>query len=539
MNAKIGFAALYSLFLIQVSAQTLEPLLLLPGPGEEAFTSLQTGPDGSLYASGSYNQTFEWGGYVLPDFGNDDVFLTRLDSGGQPLWVLPGGSADADFAAALAPGADGGACWGGFFWEEIQAGSWTEVAPGGGKALFVLAVSPDGVPQWGKVLYGAGAKGLNDLATDADGNLYAIGYFGGALQVEDTLLTAHGDLDGFVAKWDAAGAFQWAVRFGESGSVRGECLAVRHSAQLYLGGRFLGNMSLGGTAIQTNTPDEDGFVAALSAETGEPLWLRKAGAQYDDAVKGLAVNSANELFATGTFVGVLQVAEGWTIQTAGFNTNVFLIRYHAIDGTPEWAQSIGNLTDEQGLSLSIRNEGPVVAGLFRNSFTIEDRTITGMGEGFNGFAAGFRPEGSLRWLTAFPGNALVIPEETAVDENGYVWVAGGYSGEAWFNGNAESASGGFDGWLGRLQNSVTAINEPPDLSAAWKVFPNPTGDFLFLEKAPSSLRYTLFRSDGMRLQEGWYQRGIDLRGLPEGIYFLHARDPETGDEAIFTVRKTK
>ncbi|MBK8489851.1 MAG: T9SS type A sorting domain-containing protein [Saprospirales bacterium] len=539
MNAKIGFAVLFWLISLHKSpAQAFTYFQTAGGSGEEGFTCMATGPNEIRYVTGTYNQPFQWNGISLPLPANDDVFLARLGPEGLPEWVLSGGSADVDDATAVAVTTTGLAFWGGIFWDTIQLDSWTGVAPAGGKALFILSVTPSGDPGWGAVLSGAGAKGLRELLTDSDDNLYAIGYFGGQLSIGDTLLQAQGDLSGFVAKWNAGGDFQWALRFGDSGSVRGECLAIRHTAQLYLGGRFNGSISLAGATIQSNTLDDDGFVAAVSATTGEALWLRKAGAQYDDVVNALAVNTSNKLFATGTFVGVLQVDEGWTIQTAGFNTNFFLIRYNALDGTPEWAQSLGNSTDEQGLSIGIRNEGPVVAGLFRSALTLEGQTITGLGEGFNGFAAGFRSEGGLRWLVGFPGDDLVIPEQIEVDEEGAVWVVGGFSGEAWFNGSPISSNGVFDAWIGKLDETVTATLEGSLLSLPGLVFPNPVSECLFLENFSFPVSFRLFRIDGVLAQQGESMSGqIDIHHLPPGLYFLQIWIPETGVFRTFPVQK--
>lgn len=537
MNAKIGFAALFCLLQTNLPAQSLDLLQIAGGPGEETFLAVAEGNAGSVFVSGTYTQPFEWGGFSLSSAGDADIFLARLDETGNPLWVLRGGSIDTDEAPALTSRPDGSACWGGAFWEELELGDWTAEAPGGGKALFLLSVNEDGAPQWGEVLYGVGAKGLNELASDPMGNVYATGYFGKTLVVGDTILETQDGINGFVAKWSADGTFQWAFRFGDSGEVRSECLALRNTSQVFLGGRFIGSISMAGTAIQTNTPDNDGFVAALSAETGEPLWLRKAGAQYEDAVTSLAVNDDDQLFALGTFLGVLQVAEGWSIQTAGFNTNFFLIRYNALDGMPAWAQSLGNGTDEQGLSMAVRNGGPVVAGLFQNSLTLGNQTITGENGGLSAFAAGFRPEGGLRWLMGFPAKNFVIPESVAVSPGGAVWIAGGFSGEAWLNGNPVSSNGFFDAWIGRLEEDATGVAESERRVFSGNVFPNPTTGPLFSENIPPHVEYRLFSPIGILLQTSAYGEGIDLSPLPTGIYLLQLFDPSTGETLIFSVKK--
>jgi len=525
MNAKIGFTALFCLLIALANAQTWAHAQTFGGPGEETIVRMKTDSGLPVYVSGTYNQAFSWNGIQGLPVGSGDVFLARIDPDGQPVWMLAGGSADADNARGLALRPDGGAYWGGAFWDEAYFGDWTGTAPGGGRSLFLLSVSPSGHPDWGKVFYGAGVKEIRDLHTDDAGNLYAAGYFGGQLFIDDTLLQAQGALDGFAAKWNVAGELQWAMRFGEAGNVWAESLAFREPNGLYLGGRFNGALSLAGTSIQSNTFDDDGFVAAFSADTGEAIWLRKAGAQYDDAVTGLALNQAGDLFAAGTFVGVLQVAPGWNILTAGFNTNFFLIRYDALDGAPVWAQSLGNLTDEQCLGIGIRNEGPVISGLFRGSLTLGGQSVSAQGPTFNGFAAGFHPDGALRWLAGIPGEGLVLPEALAVDGDGAVWLAGGFNQTLYFDDTPFSSNGGFDAWMGRLKETITPVREAEAFSG--RVFPNPVSDLLYFEGFAEPFSFQVFGADGVLRLEGAHPvQAADMRPLEAGVYILSVQSAQ-------------
>ena len=74
---------------------------------------------------------------------------------------------------------------------------------------------------------GFGDAGVEDnawsVATDQDANVYVAGRFQGTVDFNPSTIvsgdtaTSHGDFDGFVAKYDQAGEFQWVYTFGDGG----------------------------------------------------------------------------------------------------------------------------------------------------------------------------------------------------------------------------------------------------------------------------------------------------------------------------------
>ena len=74
------------------------------------------------------------------------------------------------------------------------------------------------------------------IATDAGGNVYVTGKFGGTIHFGAFTLTptpGGTQTEGFVAKFNSAGSCQWAVRFGGAGTELGG-FAIATDGRMYM-----------------------------------------------------------------------------------------------------------------------------------------------------------------------------------------------------------------------------------------------------------------------------------------------------------------
>src|SRR3972149_10954209 len=77
--------------------------------------------------------------------------------------------------------------------------------------------------NWANSIYTAGTEIATDVAVDAStGDIYVVGswnsnlsaIFGAGATAATNFTTTYGDADGFVAKYNSAGALQWAFKVG-------------------------------------------------------------------------------------------------------------------------------------------------------------------------------------------------------------------------------------------------------------------------------------------------------------------------------------
>ena len=93
--------------------------------------------------------------------------------------------------------------------------------------------------RWARQFGGTNTEFVSAIGVNAAGDYYVTGSFDQATTIGTTTLTALGATDAFLAKFNAAGAVQWAAAFGGAGgdttprglavSATGECYVVGDS----------------------------------------------------------------------------------------------------------------------------------------------------------------------------------------------------------------------------------------------------------------------------------------------------------------------
>ncbi|QKK02869.1 MAG: hypothetical protein HND55_09570 [Pseudomonadota bacterium] len=144
------------------------------------------------------------------------------------------------------------------------------------------------VPAWAVWPTGAGGSG-DDMgqatAVGPNGDVFVVGSFTGqALFGGATVISARGTRDIFVARYNAAGTLQWVRRAGGSLADEGRGVAVDSAGNVYITGAFVNNADFGPFDVASASLDGDVFIAKLS-ENGDWLWVEAAhGPRADRAV---------------------------------------------------------------------------------------------------------------------------------------------------------------------------------------------------------------------------------------------------------------
>jgi len=174
-----------------------------------------------------------------------------------------------------------------FFSETIYSGSYSSNSD-----FWQWAVSAGGVNHdWG-----------SDVVVDKSGNVYITGFFRDAVMFGHTNLLSQGDYDIFVAKFNADGVWQWAVRAGgtnwdtavSAGGVAGDTgydVAADSSGNLYIIGSFERSARFGNITLVSQGYG-DVFVAKLNAD-GVWQWAVSAGGVAGDT--GYDVAAAKDM----------------------------------------------------------------------------------------------------------------------------------------------------------------------------------------------------------------------------------------------------
>ena len=319
-------------------------------------------------------------------------------------------------------------------------------------AVTVTASISDGVtstdatfslPCSGPLAVGIGGGTSDDaraVARDSAGNVYVAGVFTGTAVFGSTTLTSAGTGDLFVAKMDAAGTYQWAVRAGGASLEVPYSLALDPSGNVYVAGRFQGAAAFGSTTLTPAGASKETFIAKLTTK-GSWLWANQVGGSTTDYWRGVVVDAAGNAYLAGTFN--TSVVFGSITLTTPSNTDIFVAKLTA-SGTFAWAVQGGSkYYTELASGIAMDASGDLyVTGYFQSPVTFGSTTLTSAG-GWDLFVAKLSSAGTYQWAVRAGGAASDQTNDIASDGAGGVYITGTYTGPATFGSTTLAVKPGY------------------------------------------------------------------------------------------------
>lgn len=360
----------------------------------------------NIYAGGCFEYTVDFGdGNPIASLNNyTDGCLVKYNEDGSFGWVKlfasRGYSYNTDTCNAVVFDGFDSIAAAGSFESTIDFGDGPRYNQGSSDC-FVAKYNTDGTYQWAKTFGGSDYDSCSSLAADGDGNIYVAGNFYSTVDFGGGPVTAVGERDSFVCKFNADGSFAWVKTIGGPGYDSLTDL-VTSGDKLYLCGNFSGTVDFGDGNPKTANGDSDAFVLVLDTSKafvdlyiwGSPDW---------DEVASLAVDSSNNIFATGYFETETDFGGGPITSKGG--EDCYLLKLDSgcnFYGAVTW----GSLGYEETYGLAIGKAGDVyVAGYFEGVVDFGDGiSITPIGSS-DGFICKFSPAGTFKGVKTFGGPA--------------------------------------------------------------------------------------------------------------------------------------
>jgi hypothetical protein len=295
---------------------------------------------------------------------------------------------------------------------------------------FVAKYAADGAFLWAERMGGDGSSGPTDLgkalAVDASGNVYVVGSFSNNADFGSfTLTSAAGD--GFVAKLNASGNFQWVQPYtnGDGGGM-GD-VAVDGGGNIYVTRSVNPSLSSANSFAVVDRLADGGTSATQ-------VWEDKfgnTGANNVNTGTGVKADALGHVFVTGTFTGAVNfnLAGNYTLTSpkvkGQYAQEGFVLELTAGNGFG-WAKEIASLPNDLALDGS---DNVYTTGASGNSLQL------GTGGPLN--AAKLSASGALLWSKNFANGAQnaggAASFGVAVDGTGNVYTTGYFTGTANFN----------------------------------------------------------------------------------------------------------
>jgi len=328
---------------------------------------------GNSYVTGFFTSTATFGATTLTSSGGSDIFIAKLDTDGNWLWVKQAGSANADIGHGIATDSSGNSYVTGWFESTATFGS-TTITSNGDTDIFIAKLDNDGNWLWTKQAGGTNNDDVRRIATDSNGNSYVIGNFRSTVTFGTTTLTSSGYQDIFIAKLDINGNWLWVRKAGGASTDYGMGIATDISGNSYLTGYFSGTAFFGTTTI-TSIGGSDIFITKLDTD-GNWLWTKQAGGEGNNSGRSIAIDSSGNSYVTGYFL--CNVTFGSTTLTSSGYDDIYIVKLNT-DGNWLWAKQAGGASFHSVVSTGIATDcsgNNYVTGYFNGTVSFGATSLT-------------------------------------------------------------------------------------------------------------------------------------------------------------------
>jgi hypothetical protein len=268
----------------------------------------------NIYTIGYFGSTVDFdpgvGVYNLTATGNNDIFISRLDSSGNFIWARRMGGSGGDFGTSIALDVSGNILSSGFFngVSDFDPGPGTfNLASSGSNDIFVSKLDSSGNFTWARAMGGAQYDQGSSITTDAIGNIFTTGFFSATGDFDAGpgifTLTSAGLHDIFISKLDASGNFVWAKAFGSTVNDEAQSIVADVWGNVFFTGAFGGMIDFdpgSGIFYLTSGGSLDIFLCKLDG-SGNFIWAKRAGSYYSDYSNSLVLDSYGAAYTTGLF----------------------------------------------------------------------------------------------------------------------------------------------------------------------------------------------------------------------------------------------
>ncbi len=212
-------------------------------------------------------------------------------------------------------------------------------------------------------------------------------------------------------------------------------------------------------------------------------WFQTAGGSTNELGTDLAVDAEGNIYITGTFESAADFDYDGTADidhNQADSSGIFLAKY-AADGTFLWVTKIDDVTGTYArLQYSADRNSLYLAGVHHNPSGLDDKSSF--------FLLEIDTNGTLQWVNTMPYRETVTISEVTifdmeVDEKGYAYLVGDFSGSVDFDGAGPASPHKASGTKNEYANTQFFVARY-----------NPTGHLLWVKKSIGSAISTGYQS---------------------------------------------
>ncbi|MDI1450195.1 SBBP repeat-containing protein [Polyangium sp. 6x1] len=392
-------------------------------------------------------------GEVLPQAENcmtpEDESCTGLvgDMCGATGWIRSFGDTFDQDIIDVATDAQGNVIAVGQFVGTIDLGGGPLSSPNTVHDILVAKYDAQGNHLWSH-RYGAnGTDGARGVAVDSAGNIVVTGVFQSTVDFGGgPHVSVTGTSDVFVLKLSPVGGFMWSRAYGAAGGDEGSAVAVDATGNVIVVGHYRNTVDFGGGAF-TAAGLDDHFVLKLDP-AGAHVWSRSYGDANNQGMRGVATDASGAVYFTGLLEGTVNFGGGDLISLG--TQDAMLVKLTAA-GQHQWSRRLGGIGNQIGNGVTVDGAGNViVTGAAAGTVDYGGGDLTSAGSN-DIFVAKYAGTGVFQWAKVFGDTGDQTGFAVATDAQNNVVLAGRMTGSVNFGGASPIASlGGNDAFVAKL-----------------------------------------------------------------------------------------
>jgi hypothetical protein len=230
---------------------------------------------------------------------------------------------------------------------------------------FVARFNSAGVRKWATYFGGNGQDISHELVINSLGSVIISGYTSSTTGIASSgghqIAYGGGTYDGFVAKLDSNGTFEWGTYYGGPGEDLSWEVNVNSLDEIIVEGRSASTSGIAtpGAHQQTNAGNLDAFLLKLSS-SGARQWCTYMGGTGSDYPEGTTVMYGDEIIMCGSTNSATGISTSDAYQpTLGGGNDAFIAKYNN-DGGRIWGTYYGGTGTEFGGDVADATMGDIV-----------------------------------------------------------------------------------------------------------------------------------------------------------------------------------
>jgi len=334
----------------------------------------------------------------------------------------------------------------------VRKTGWQHRTSNGSKDIFVAKYSSDDRLLWVRAIGGSSEDKANDLAVDANGNVYVTGSFRSTVDFNPATnqtvdKTARGNTDIFLLKLSSAGLYNWVVTTGGTATTleAGNGVAVDLDNNVYMTGAFEGfaNFNPNGAARYQYINGNLNIFLAKYTSAGLLSWVKSIGdSSLDDmGGKSIAISTHDYIYVVGSFAGTAMFDPSTSysiLNSAGYQDGFVTCFYKT--GTFSWAKRMGGAYSDYVHDITLDPHNNVgIAGRATGAVSYPGGGFTTYAGEQDAFFARMTSTGSFQWAKNIAGHGEWDDAySVAMDGCGRMYVGGRFCSSADFDPSSSS-----------------------------------------------------------------------------------------------------